>query len=203
MGEINICMKIFSILLSIVFIGASALISAAQTPEQIDVKFMEISKIGAAGLTSFKMKALNSAQNPVIYQSADSAALGVIPFTTACNPCSPPKLFDTNIFPSEMLADLGTNAGQVRFYISSSASSLLALNQRVLSKKTDFFMNGVTMLEGRIEIRNASGFVTAVDNNVILEGYYSVLFGKPYVSQIGRRLTDFKSLIYSINAPAN
>jgi len=192
-------MKMFSILTVIIFIAASVLISAAQTPEQIDVKYVEFSKTGSAGLTHFKMEALNSSQNRVIFQSTNSAALGVIAVST-CSPCSPPKLYNTNVFGSEIDADLGTNIGSVKFHLASSASSPLALNQRVLSKKKDFFLNGTTRLEGRIEVRNASGFVIAVDNNVILEGSYSVLFGKPYVSPNGRRLTDFKSLIYSLNS---
>lgn len=193
-------MKIFIITLPIIFIAASGLASFAQTPVQIDVKSMEISKVGSAGPTSFRMEAINSAQNTIVYQGVDSGALGVMPFSLAC-PCSPPKRLETNIFPSEMIADLGTNTGQVRFYIASSTSSPIILNQRVLSKKKDFFVNGATRVEGRIEVRNGSGIIIAFDNDVILQGGYSVVYGKPYVLDYsGKRTTDFRSVVYSLNA---
>lgn len=195
-------MKIYSSLLIALLVAASALISAAQTPEQIDVKFMEFSKVGSSGATSFKMTAADSAQNTLNYQSADSAALGIIQFSTAC-PCYVPGVYNTNIFPAQIIAGLGETAGRIRFYITSSVSSPIFLNQRVLSKKKDFLMNGTTELRGRIEVRNNADNIVAVDNDVVLTGSYSVLYWKPYLMPSGRKATDFKSLVYSLTAPAN
>lgn len=194
-------MKIHLILLLGFLIVSSGSILFAQTPEQIDVKLMQISKVGSAGVTSFRMEALNSTQNTVVYQSVDSGILGIIPFSIAC-PCSPPELYSTNV-PSELIANLGTTVGRVLFYTNFSTSSPIALNQRVLSKKKDFLISGAMELRGRIEVRNRTDLIIAVDNDVVLKGNYSVLYWKPYISANGTRVTDFKSVIYSLNAPAN
>jgi hypothetical protein len=197
-------MKTLTILLSFFTIALFSSATIAQTAEQIDVKFVEISKIGSTGTSRFEMRAVNSSQNSVAYIGVDSAAItGVVPFIHGCEPCSPPKLFSSNVFHNQFTADLGQTSGQVKFYLSSSESSPIYLNQRVLSRKRDFYLNGSTKLTGRIEVTNSSGFVIAVDNNVVLEGGYSVLYGKPYISPSGKKYTYFKSLIYTLNAPEN
>ncbi len=198
-------MKIITILLPVFVIALFSLRATAQTAEQIDVRFIEITKIGRDGITGFQMRAVNSSQNAVIYTGVDSAAItGIFPFIR-CGPCSPPKLFNTNIFRSEMIADLAQESGQVKLYLTSSESSPLYLNQRVLSRKKDFALNGITKIKGRIEITGSNGRIIAVDNDVVLEGGYSILYFKPYwgAGSIGRRYTDFKSLIYTLNAPGN
>lgn len=176
---------------------------AAQTPAPIDVKFIEISQDGV-NPTRFTMRAINAAGQTISYFGADSAAIiGQFPFIL-CRPCSPPKVFETNIFRSQMTADIGQpGSGQVNFYFSESESSSLYLGNRFLSKR-EFPITGKVKVRGRVEVTGQNGFVVAVDNDVVLEGNYSVLYSKRYFHPTsGRRQTDFKSLIYILSAPEN
>ena len=63
-------------------------------------------------------------------------------------------------------------------------------------------MFGETRLSGKLEIINASAppetRVIAFDNDVELSGRYSVGFFKPILSPLGRKLTFFRGLEYSL-----
>jgi hypothetical protein len=103
-----------------------------------------------------------------------------------------------------MIADLGQASGQVKFYATTSESSPIWFNNRFFSRKRDFTFTGITKIKGRIEVTGSNGFVIAFDNDVVLEGGYSVLYWKPYLGfPVGRKYTDFKSLIYTLSAPEN
>lgn len=197
--------KILKIILFVFAINLVNLSTNAQTAEQIDVKFLEIIRIGRNGITGFEMRVVNSSQNAVTYTGIDSAAItGIFPFIR-CGPCSPPKLFNTNIFRSGMIADLAQESGQVKLYLTLSESSPITFNNRFFSRKRDFTVTGTTKIKGKIEVTGSNGRVIAFDNDVVLEGGYSVLYWKPYLVGFPnqKKHTDFKSLIYTLNAPEN
>lgn len=101
-----------------------------------------------------------------------------------CVTCRAPRLFTANpfVFSNPAIAELNNLTNHyLRFYIESSTSDLLYLNQRDMIRKSGFFKYGTARVKGRLEVfNNDLGAIVAYDNDVVLEGPYSVRFGKPY-----------------------
>lgn len=192
-------MKFFSFASLVFSILFAASVAFAQ--EQIDVRSLSITKSGSAAPIKFDLKAVNSSQQPVNYFIQDSAAIeGIIPYTR-CNPCSPPQVFNTNVFPNPISVQINSQSSTlIYFYLTSSESTPAYLGSRLFSRKREFFVSGSTKLKGRIEIVDegtpGGRRVVAFDNDVELEGRYSIGFFKPTISPSGKKLTDFKSVEY-------
>ena len=174
-------------------------VSTVSAQEQINISSLSITKIGGSGLINFDLKAVNSSQQPVNYYVHDSAAIvGIIPYTQ-CNPCSPPKTFNTNVFSNPISVQIGQSSTIIYFYLTSFDSTPVYLSNRVFAQKKNFFINGSTKLKGRIEIVDESvslNRIVAFDNDVELEGRYTIGFFKPHISPTGKKLTDFRSVEY-------
>lgn len=176
-------------------------VSVVFAQEQINVRSLSITQSNRGAPIKFDLKAVDSSQQPINYFVHDSTAIkGFIPYES-CG-CSPPKVFNTNVFSNPISTQINSQSNIViNFYLTSSESSPLYLSSRVLSQKRNFFIGGSTKLKGRIEIVDlgAPRRIVAFDNDVELEGRYSIGFFKPIISHTGKKLTDFKSLEYVLN----
>jgi len=187
---------------ALILIAVFVMTAAAQ--EAINVRSMKISQIGPAGTRiEFEMNALNSSQQMVNYLVLDSSAINTLPEYSRCSPCNPPQVFSTNVFSNPISVQIGQSSIVIKFYLNSPYSeTAYLLGQRVYGRKRDITLSGVTRLQGKIEIINTGQPgqpVLAFDNDVLLEGRYSMVFGKPYALLNGGFFTDYRSMVFDLN----
>ena len=63
----------------------------------------------------------------------------------------------------------------VYFYVSEVKSDAVVLRPTIRRKPQAFGLNGTTEIRGRVEVRNMN-VIVAVDDDVVLEGGYTVRF---------------------------
>lgn len=171
--------------------------------EQINVRSLTVSKENRTAPTKFDLRSVNSAGQPVDYLVQDATIfIGNIPFIQ-CTACRAPQLFNTNVFSNPISTQINSQSSIViNFHLDSSYSSPIYLGNLFFSRKSNFFINGVTRLKGKLEIVNLSAppesSLVAFDNDVELTGRYSVGFFKPYLSASGKKQTDFRNVEYSL-----
>lgn len=173
--------------LSLVFTLIVVLISFSDTfaQEEIDIRSLEIERFLRGSQSSVKFTAVDAQENEIIYSDGDANSLPGTFGAENCFPCRAPEVFNTDLFGTgeEYLfqLQLPDNNLRLKFYKTSSDSSLLYLNPRDIIRKSAFVKRGFVKLLGRVEILDSSGNVIAFDNDVALEGNYSISFGKPYL----------------------
>ncbi len=192
--------------ITVVFLFCFGISTAFSQDTAVNFLSLKISKTGSAGPISFELRGVDSQQQPIAIVIPDSSAIeGVISYTR-CNPCSAPQLYNTMVFANPISVQIGQTSTIVKFYLTTAESSPLYLNARVFSRKGDFRASGPSILRGRIEVIDTSvapNRIVAVDNDVSFEGGYSVLFWKPYIATSGRKLTDFKAVVYDLTQTGN
>lgn len=168
-------------------------------PKKINIRSIEINKSGAFDTTSFRMNGTDSDNKNFEYFVGDSSALlGNIQYFN-CVPCNPIKVFETDHFKGGLFIPVSiNNTTTIKFIPTFTNSSLLYLNQRVLSRKKDFSVSGITRLEGRIEISINGNNIIEVDNDVVLTGGFEARFSKPFLSPSGKTATQFKGIKFTL-----
>ncbi len=170
--------------------------------EQINVQSLTITKSSNAAPTKLDLKAVGSAGQPVNYLVQDATVI----FPTApylrCNPCSPPKLFNTNVFENPISTQISQSNIFINFYLDSSYSSPIYFGNLIFSRKSNFSIGGSTELKGKLEIVDLglppANRIIAFDNDVELTGRYTMGFYKPTVTANGKMITDFRNVEYKL-----
>lgn len=173
---------------------------------EIDVQSMKITRTAATGITNITITALDSKGNTLTFVEADTGFVGGLIDFERCRDCRAPNLYKTNPFVHDnpAIAELNNlNNHYLRFYFDSSSSDLLYLNQRDMIRKSSFYKGGKVRVEGRIDVSINLGEIVAFDNDVVLEGRYSIHFGKPYFPlPNGGRWTYARDVTYFLTKPA-
>lgn len=172
---------------------------------EIDVQSMKITRTTVLGTTNITITALDSKGNTLTFTEADTGFVGGLIDFERCRDCRAPKLYKTNPFVHDnpAIAELNNfNNHYLRFYFDSSSSDLLYLNQRDMIRKSSFYRGGKVRVEGRINVSINLGEIVAFDNDVVLEGRYSIHFGKPYFAlPNGGRWTYATDIEYILTKP--
>lgn len=174
----------------------------AQVP--VDVLRMKISKQSSPTQVRFDLTTIDSSGSPVDFTVLDSTAIPGVPQYARCNPCKAPQLFEMNVFDNPISVQIDQSSILIKVHYTSIQMRPVYLGSLMFSRKTDFGFKAPIRLEGRLEIIDYSvpgGRLLYFDNDVVLEGEYSILFGKPYLTFAGRRLTDFKGVVYDFAKP--
>ncbi len=174
-------------------------ITKAQQPEQVDVKSLTLTVEGTASDGRFSMSAVGSSQAAVNYAGAGSYLLPVF----GCAPCNVPNIFSSNGFQRSgggFRFAWGFDK-LVYFYLSDVESSEIILRPTIRRKPQSFSINGTTRIRGRVEIKDNTNTVIAVDNDVVLEGGNSAKFNN--LSSFGGRKIAFSKIVYALNQPSN
>lgn len=185
-------------------LGLLFMSSVLHAQTTVDVIQMKISKPSSSAPTRFDLMTVNQSGEPVNFTVFDSGAIPGIPQYTLCTPCKAPQLFETNVFDNPISVQINQTSTFIKVHYTSIQMSQVYLSSRMFSRKTDFGFNRPIRLQGRLEIIDLGapgGRVLYVDNDVVLEGSYSILFWKPYVTFSGRTLTDFKGIVYDFVKP--
>lgn len=152
--------------------------------EEIDIRSIGVNRYQRGMTSSVTITAINSQGKEVIYRDGDAITLPGEIGAERCYSCYGPKLFTTNIFDGKKLFIFELNSHQdhyLRFYKMSSDSSPLYISQRDMIRRSAFIKSGFIKLAGRVEVfDNNLNRIIAYDDDVVLEGNYSIGFGKPY-----------------------
>ncbi len=189
--------KVFTFFSLIIFIFCAD--SAVFAQEEINVRSLTITRGSQAAPIKFDLRAINSLGQSADYFVHDSTAILGFPQYERCNPCSPPQLFNTNVFSNPISVQIGQTSVIIYFHLASAESTPAYLGSRLFSRKGEFSISGATKLKGRIEIVDrgvSGGRILAFDNDVELEGRYTIRFYKPTITPSGKKITDFKSIEY-------
>lgn len=172
--------------------------AAAQTPEQIEVKSLQITYRRFQTDTFFSLKTINAAKNEVEYSGVGSYSLGLF----NCTPCNFVATFNTNLFarPDAFAFRWGFDKF-VNFYLTETASAPVVLRPTISRRRKTFSVKGASKIKGRVEITNERGVVIAEDKNVQLDGGYTVDFFQNSLHD-GRKV-EFSEIRYSLIEPNN
>jgi len=178
--------------------------SALHAQTTVDVIQMKISKPSSSAPTRLDLMTINQSGEPVNFTVFDSGAIPGIPQYTLCTPCKAPQLFETNVFDNPISVQIDQSSTFIRVYYTSIQMPQVYIGNFMFSRKADFGFNRPIRLQGRLEIIDLGapgGRVLYVDNDVVLEGGYSILFWKPTRMFSGRLLTSFKGIVYDFVKP--
>lgn len=191
--------KLFSIVVLTVAFSIGNFSVKAQQPAQVDVKSLTLSFQRGSSGGQFSMRTMNSSQTEIIYSGRGGYALPLF----NCAPCRLPNSFSSNGFQRS-----GTGFQfswgfdkLVYFYVSEAESEAIDLLPTILRKPRFFSLDGATEIRGRIEVRDDTNTVIAVDNTVILRGGYTVRFSN--VNFLDKRSVEFSQIDYSLEQLAD
>jgi hypothetical protein len=197
----NIFLRI-SFLLCLFCIGSIA-------QEQIDVESMTIAVSRTTLSSSFNLVVKNANNQKVTYAYHDSTALSFgsiegIPYAAMCFPCRNRGVYSTLgwQFPS-FYASLGGMNSNLRAKITFSDSAVTSdrIALRPFHSKRIAYRGKTKFPVAKVEILD---FLTviAVDNDVILDGNYTLYF-RPEIDLNGNKIVFFDGITYSFDEPRN
>lgn len=189
--------------ISIGFLCYLALPPAISSQTQIDVYQMRISLPDGGFPIRFDLMAFDQSALPVNFTVFDSNIIEVVPSYVRCYPCKSPQLLETNVFTNPMSTPINSQSSTViRIHHTSLQMNPVHLS-RLFHRKSDFVISGPTRLQGRLEIIDLGapgGRLLYFDNDVVLEGRYSMQFQNPFFFA-GQRLTKVTGMVYDFAKP--
>jgi hypothetical protein len=170
--------------------------------QQIDVK--SIIMTNDTLQSGFKMTVANSLGQDVIYNSTNSNVINLSGLGICC--------YLPSVRSSELFNYISTsrdiiyaqmtiaNNSAVKLYLSAPTISDDIVLPPKIRKRQSIEVNGKTkFFISKIEVLDAAGNVSAVDNDVILNGDFKALFRK----DLAWNLYLFKNVIYTFDEPRN
>lgn len=117
-----------------------------------------------------------------------------------CSPCSPPKVYRTDLFPNPVMVQNSQTGPSMRFDLTLQESPPVYLNSLFFSRKHNFFLVAKMKLYGKIVISN-NGQIVASDDDVRFEGTCSIEFSKPWVDAVKGKDTSYQGVEYVLTDP--
>jgi hypothetical protein len=189
--------KIYSLLILAAAFWFSNFTVKAQQHSPIDIKSLTLSFKRNSTEGQFSLRAINSSQNEVVYAGQGGYSLPLF----NCVPCNLPNSFNSNGFQRGSGFQFSWGFDKlVYFYVSEVKSDVIVLRPTVRRKPRLFSFSGRTEIHGRVEIRDNTNTIVAFDNEVKLEGSYTVNFLNN--NSLDGRKVEFSQISYSLNQAA-
>lgn len=160
----------------------------AQQSAQIDVKSIKLYKQAFWTSTILTMNADGLSDS-----SFAGGNFGIFSFE-GCQPCELGRTFTTSFTPNNFITFFrGGPTGNiyVRLILNGTSSNFI-LHPNL--RKKHLFINIPSRIQGRVEILDENFLVTAVDNDVDLNGVINLDFNSYY--NVSRRLFNFNKMTY-------